>query len=204
MTLRLAVLGDSIAWGQGASVPGDRLAPRLVAGLAAHGTDAETRVLAVPGARSAGLAAQVDQAVAWGPDVALVVIGANDLTHLVPVEAAAAALADGVRRLRASGAQVVVAPAPDLSAVPDVPAALRDVVRRAGERLRTRQAEVVAAAGGLVADRQQVASGAFARDPALFSGDRFHPSSRGYAVIADSLLPTLLDAVREARTEPTR
>lgn len=85
-----------------------------------------------------------------------------------------------------------------------MPAALRDVVRRAGERLRTRQAEVVTAAGGLVADQRQVASGAFARDPALFSGDRFHPSSRGYAVIADSLLPTLLDAVREARREPTR
>jgi lysophospholipase L1-like esterase len=196
MTVRLAVLGDSIAWGQGAARTEDRLAARLVAGLAAHGHAATSRVDARPGARSAGLAAQVDAALPWSPDVALVVVGANDLTHLVPVEAAVRDLAHAVRRLRAGGAEVVVAPAPDLSAVPHVPVFLRDVVRAAGEQLRASQAAAVVAEGGRVADRDQVASRAFATDPTLFSADRFHPSSRGYAVIADALLPTLLDAVR--------
>jgi hypothetical protein len=32
----------------------------------------------------------------------------------------------------------------------------------------------------------------------LFSADRFHPSSAGYAVIADALLPTVLGAARGA------
>lgn len=196
MTVRLAVLGDSIAWGQGAGRSEDRLTPRLERALDAAGHRVVTRVLAVPGARSAGLAAQVDAALEWVPDVALVVIGANDLTHLVPVEEAVTALGSAVRRLRLSGVQAVVAPAPDLSAVPHVPVFLRDVVREAGVRLRTRQAEIVTAEGGLVADREQRASSAFATDPGLFSADRFHPSSRGYAVIAESLLPTVLDAVR--------
>jgi lysophospholipase L1-like esterase len=199
MSLKLAVLGDSIAWGQGAARAQDRLAPRLVEGLGVHGFDASARVFAVPGARSSGLAAQLTACVPWGPDLAVVVIGANDLTHLEPLDRAVDALALAVRRLRSTGAEVVVAPAPDLSTVPHVPVFLRDVVRAAGAELRTRQAAAVRRERGLVADEDQRASGAFATDRSLFSADRFHPSSKGYAVIADSLLPTLVEAAR-ART----
>ena len=39
MNIRLAVLGDSIAWGQGASRERDRLAPRLAEGLERSGYD---------------------------------------------------------------------------------------------------------------------------------------------------------------------
>ena len=196
MTIRLAVLGDSIAWGQGASRAQDRLEPRLVAGLEQRGHDVQSRVFAVPGARSAGLAAQVRSALAWEPSLVVIVIGANDLTHLVPVEAAAQALGDAVRRLRDGGAEVVVAPAPDLSAVPHVPVFLREVVQAAGEVLREQQIATVLAAGGRLADPDQRASRAFAGDRSLFSADRFHPSSAGYAVIADSLLPAVADAAQ--------
>jgi lysophospholipase L1-like esterase len=158
--------------------------------------EAELRVFAVPGARSAGLAAQVGSALAWSPDLAVVVIGANDLTHRVPVPAAARALAEAVRRLRAADVEVVVAPAPDLSAVPHVPVFLREVVRAAGETLRQQQAAAVVAEGGHVADPDQRASRAFAADASLFSGDLFHPSSAGYAVIADALLPAVLEVAQ--------
>ena len=201
--MRLAVLGDSIAWGQGATRDRDRLPARLVDGLASRGHDAEVRVLAVPGATSAGLASQVRQALSWSPDLAVVVIGANDLTHLVPVEQAAAALGDAVRRLRTAGAEVVVAPTPDLSAVPHVPVFLRETVRAAGDLLRARQVAVVLAEGGRVADPDQRALRAFATDPTLFSADRFHPSSAGYAVIADSLLPALVLAAEEVENDTT-
>lgn len=193
---RLALLGDSIAWGQGATRPQERLGPRLVDGLADHGYKVVSRVFAVPGARSRGLRPQVDAALPWRPDLAVLVIGANDLTHLEPVAEAVAAQVDAVRRLRSAGAQVVLAPAPDLSAVPDVPVALRDHVRRVGQAYRSRQVPAVTAAGGLVADPDQRGSQAFAGDPSLFSADRFHPSSTGYAVIADVILPTLMAAAR--------
>ena len=196
MTTRLAVLGDSIAWGQGAARERDRLAARLTDGLALRGTDVEPRVFAVPGARSTGLLTQVDRALAWRPALAVVVIGANDLTHLEPVGPAVQALAEAVRRLRAASAEVVVAPAPDLSAVPHVPAVLRETVRAAGALFRDRQVRAVLAEGGRVADPDQRASRAFAADASLFSADRFHPSSAGYAVIADSLLPVVLEAAR--------
>jgi lysophospholipase L1-like esterase len=201
-TLRLAVLGDSIAYGTGATRGADTLGPRLVATLEAAGVRVEHRVFAVPGAVSADLAAQVERARAWRPQLVVVVIGANDLTRLVPPERAAAALGSAVRTLHAAGAQVVLAPAPDLSIVPHVPPFLREVVRAGSAVMRSAQVRVVRAEGGLVADADGATSAAFATDPRLFSADRFHPSSAGYGVIADALAPVVEDAAR--RIAPQR
>jgi lysophospholipase L1-like esterase len=194
------MLGDSIAFGQGAARPDDRLADRLARGLEKHGHAVEAEVWAVPGARSADLDAQVDRALAATstPTVAVVVIGANDLTHLVPAAQAADQLEAAVRRLREAGVEVVLAPAPDLSAVPWVPPELRPAVQSASDRLRGLQAAVVRRHGGRMADADHATSTAFAADPALFSADRFHPSSAGYAVIADALLPAVLEAAESA------
>jgi lysophospholipase L1-like esterase len=194
-TLRFAVLGDSIAHGQGASRPADRPAARLARALEERGVPVTTEVYAVPGARSAALRAQVDRALGWRPDVAVVVVGANDLTHRVPPAAAARDLGDAVRRLRKAGAEVVVAPAPDISIVPHVPEAYRGLVRAGSALLRAQQVEAVLAAGGRVADRDGSTSTAFRNDASLFSGDSFHPSSAGYAVIAGALLPEILAAL---------
>lgn len=167
--------------------------------LQARGVEVKHRVFAVPGARSSDLAGQVTAAAGWRPDVVLVVIGANDLTHREPVEAAAGALGEAVRRLRSAGAEVAVAPAPDLGAVPHVPVFLREAVRQASAVLRARQADVVQAEGGRVADPDGRASKAFTSDSSLFSADRFHPSSAGYAVIADAVLPALVEAAAAAQ-----
>jgi lysophospholipase L1-like esterase len=198
-TLRLAVLGDSIARGQGASHLDDTLAVRLARGLEQHGIDVQARVFAAPGASSADLHRQVVRALPWQPTVAVVVIGANDLTHQVPVERAAGLLGDAVRRLHEHGAEVVVAPAPDLSIVPHVPDGVRGVVRAASVYLRNRQVQAVRSAGGRVADEDGATSALFEQDRSLFSGDAFHPSSAGYEVIAAALLPSVLEAVAAAR-----
>jgi len=197
MTLRLAVLGDSIAFGQGAARPEDRPAALFTRGLAASDIEVTARVFAVPGARSAGLAAQVERAVSWRPELAVVVIGANDLTHRVPVRTAAQALGEAVRRLREHGAEVLVAPAPDLSIVPQVPRAARSLVRAGSLWLRQAQARAVRDAGGHVADHGDTTE-SFAADPAMhFSADSFHPSSAGYQVIAGALLPDLVALARD-------
>jgi lysophospholipase L1-like esterase len=196
--IQLAVLGDSIGAGQGASRREDTIASRLVRGVAEAGVEASAQVFAVSGARSTALPAQVDRALEWQPTVAVIVIGANDVTHRTPPDAAAAALAEAVRRLRSRGVQVVVAPAPDLSSVPHVPPSLRPLVRAASARLRDRQVSAAVAEGALVADHEASTASAFGADQSLFSADRFHPSSAGYAVIAAELLPHVLDAVRAA------
>ncbi len=204
MPLTLAVLGDSIAYGQGASRPDDAPGPRLLAALAEAGTPAELRVFAVPGARSRGLAEQVRPAAAGSPDVALIIIGANDLTHFVPADEAAADLAAAVRVLRSGGTEVVVTAAPDLSVVPWVPEQMRPIVRAGCILLREAQTRMATAAGATVIDIDGGAAN-FAADPRMFSADHFHPSSAGYAVIAEMLAPAILAAAEAivARRSPS-
>jgi len=203
MVLRLAMLGDSIGYGIGAARVADTLAPLLVERLSATGRPAQAQVFAVPGARSSDLARQVATAASWRPDVAVVVIGANDITHLVPVEQAAAHLGGAVRSLRALDAEVVVAAAPDLSVVPHVPPPMRGVVRAGSTLLRQAHIRVMLAAGGRVADPESSTSAAFARDSRLFCSDRFHPSSAGYAVIAQALAPAVIAAADGTDRRPS-
>lgn len=200
MSLRFAVLGDSIAYGQGASASPDTAAARLTADLGARGMSPEMRMYAVPGARSEALAAQVRLALPWRPHLALIIIGANDLTRMVPPQQAATQLAAALGQLRGTGVEVVVAPAPDLSVVPWVPPQMRPMVRAGSALLHQAQTQVALAAGAHVADIGMTSSAGFAADPELFSADRFHPSSAGYKIIADALAP----AVREAAAAALR
>jgi lysophospholipase L1-like esterase len=199
MKLKLAVLGDSIGYGQGAASRADTVGARLAAALSEVGAEPDLRLFAVPGATSAGLTQQVRSAVGWVPDIAVIVIGANDVTRFVPVHDAANWLAEGVHALRVAGTQVVVAPAPDLSVVPWVPVQLRGVVRAASATLREGQTRAALAAGARVADVNGATAARFAADPTLFCGDRFHPSSAGYAVIAAALTPSVLAAAEAIR-----
>ncbi len=197
-SLRLAVLGDSLAHGVGAARPDDTLGARLAGLLDRSEYAVALHVLAVPGATSLDLAAQVRRAAPLGADLAVVVVGANDLPRMVPPDRSAAALRSAVEALRAGGTTVVVVPAPDLSTVPWVPPALRPALRTACAELQRRQAAVAAAAGAVVAPVADQVAAAFAADPALFCADRFHPSSAGYARIAAALAPAVTAAAAAA------
>lgn len=194
--LRLVVLGDSIAYGTGAAKVRDTVGPQLARALERDGQDVTWQVLAVPGATSRDLAAQVRRAVSLGADLALIIVGANDLTRLVPPARAARALGAAVTELRAAGARVVVAPAPDLSDFPAIPPALRPLVHQACRVLQQHQAAATESAGGVVAPVSAELAEIFAADPALYSRDRFHPSSAGYERIADVLTPYIVTAAR--------
>jgi lysophospholipase L1-like esterase len=196
--LRLLVLGDSIAYGTGARRSADSLGPRLTAVLAADGFDVDLHVLAVPGAVSADLARQVRRAEQLDADLAVIVIGANDLARFVPAPQAAASLGAAVTELRSAGTDVVVVPAPDMSSIPFVPPAFRAAVRAASIHLQRRQAAATESAGGTIAPMADVGR-LFTADPAMFSADRFHPSSAGYASIAEALAPAVLAAARARR-----
>ncbi|SES85105.1 GDSL-type esterase/lipase family protein [Geodermatophilus poikilotrophus] len=198
-SLRLALIGDSLAYGSGAAGPRDALGPRLAAALTDAGYDVELSVLAVPGAVSRDLAAQVRRAAPLGVDLAVVVVGANDLARLVPPAQSAAALSSALADLRAAGTDVVVVPAPDMSTVPWVPPALRPLVQVASATLQRQQAAVARANGAMVAAVPEAVAAAFGTDPALFSADRFHPSSAGYAHIAQALVPHVVAAAHARR-----
>jgi lysophospholipase L1-like esterase len=194
VTLTLAVLGDSIAYGQGATrnsdTVGSRLAARLIATSAA--------VFAIPGARSDSLPGQVARAKTVRPQLALIMVGANDLTHFVSYDLAARQLGEAVAALTAAGAKVVVAPAPDLSLLPWVPAHLRSMLRSGSALLQQAQTRAALAAGARVVTIDSAVSSRFTSDTSLFSADRFHPSSAGYALIAELVGPAIEAAATEA------
>ncbi|WP_369136801.1 GDSL-type esterase/lipase family protein [Modestobacter versicolor] len=191
--MRFLVLGDSLAAGTGATSTQHTLGARLTRVLRDAGRTVDLQVVAVPGATSLDLAAQVVRAAATAPaDVALLVVGANDITRQVPPARAAASLADAVRQLRARGTEVLVVPTPDLSSVAWVPPVFRSVVAAVCDAQRARQTAAAEAAGAVVAPVGAAVAGRFAADPSLFSADRFHPSSAGYALVAEALAPHLL------------
>jgi lysophospholipase L1-like esterase len=196
-TLRFRVLGDSIAAGVGCPRADQGIGHLLARELRATGRDVELVVHAVPGARSADLAPQVRAATAAGVDLALIVIGANDLTTFTPPEVGAALLGEAVAGLRAADARVVVVTAPDLGILSRVPQVYRAFVSQVSGLYARAQSDAVAAAGGTVATVGAELHPRFTADPGLFSADRFHPSPAGYQVIASALTSWILAAAVE-------
>jgi lysophospholipase L1-like esterase len=140
---------------------------------------------------------------AYRPDVAVVVVGGNDVTHRVPVAESARDLAEVVDLLRARGAEVVVGTCPDLGALSAVPQPLRSLGRRASAQLAGAQRRVVTAHGGHAVSLADVVGPYFtARPSEMFSVDRFHPSGAGYRRTAKALLPSVLWALRLGEEPP--
>jgi lysophospholipase L1-like esterase len=203
--LELLVVGDSIAAGLGAHRPKDTLGARVAKGLGdALGRPVRLRTVAVVGAESSEIAAQLDRLPpAYAPQIALVVVGGNDVTHRVPVATSVIHLSAAVGRLRDRGAAVVVATCPDLGALRAVPQPLRRIAARASRRLAAAQAEAAAAAGARVVSLRETVGPMFLSEPdEMFSLDRFHPSALGYRRTAAALVPVALASVATADARP--
>jgi lysophospholipase L1-like esterase len=195
--LVLALLGDSSASGLGVDHPHQTPGATLAAGLA-ECADRPVRLLcpATVGARSSDLPGQVDAVEDHRPDVAVIMIGANDVTHRVKPPTAVRHLDHVVRRLRDRGTEVVVGTCPDLGTVEPVPQPLRWIARRSSRQLAAAQTIVVVEAGGRSVSLGDILGPEFAASPSeMFGPDRFHPSVAGYASAAAALLPSVCAAL---------
>src|SRR3546814_144516 len=115
--LHLMIFGDSTATGYGSSCADEVPGVLLARGLAEEsGQRIRLSTKAIVGATSKGLSGQIDAMFVAGPppDAAVILIGANDVTAKTAIHASAKRLGDAVRRLRESGAVVVVGTCPDL------------------------------------------------------------------------------------------
>ncbi len=201
----LLVLGDSIAAGLGAERAKHTLAGRLARGIARDtGRSVRLRSAAVVGAESSMLAAQLASLPrSYRPDVAVVVVGGNDVTHRVPVAESVRHLAEAVDELRARGSEVVVGTCPDLGALRLVPQPLRALGSRASRQLAEAQRAAALAHGARVVSLAHVVGPFFAGFPdEMFSLDRFHPSAHGYKRTAKAMLPSVLAALGVVRRLP--
>jgi lysophospholipase L1-like esterase len=186
--IKIALLGDSSAAGYGVDRAVETPGAHLASGVAA-GADRRVhlRAFAKVGAQSADLDGQIDRALTTAPDVAVILIGVNDVTHQVRPSQSVRQLAAGVRRLREAGSKVLVGTCPDLGTVKPIPPPLKQIARSWSRRL---------AADGVAVSLGSILGPDFEAAPALLFGpDRFHPSAEGYRALAEVLVPSVLNAL---------
>ena len=196
--VHLLVLGDSIAAGLGAEKAKHTLGGRLARGTArSAGRSVRLRTAAVVGSESSMLAEQLASLPAsYVPDVAVIVVGGNDVTHRVPVAESVRHLVAAVDDLRGRGAEVVVGTCPDLGALRPVPQPLRALGSRASRQLAAAQRVAALEHGARVVSLAHVVGPFFITNPdEMFSLDRFHPSAHGYKRTAKAMLPSVLAAL---------
>ena len=196
--LALVVLGDSTAAGFGVDHAVRTPAVLLAGGIAAVAErPVRLTVVAANGAVSADLERQRELVLRResAPDLALIMIGANDVAQQVRPAEAARILGDTVRRLRAAGAEVVVGTCPDLGAVGGILPPLRWLAGAASRRLAARQDRAVAEAGGYSVLLGSLLGPEFAGRPEMFASDRYHPSDQGYLAAAMALMPSMCTAL---------
>jgi lysophospholipase L1-like esterase len=207
---RLWVLGDSTAAGVGAVDAASSL-PVLVAErlAAAEARPVEVRGLGVSGARTRDVLEQQiallpDTGALPAPDAVVIVIGANDVTHVTPpriFSAQTTAMVTGARSR--TGAPVILGGIPRFAGVAALPQPLRGLTDRFAGVMRARQRRAAAREPDVTyVDIAALASPRFIGRPDAMSRDAFHPSEVGYGFWADALAPAVIAARAHAASRP--
>jgi lysophospholipase L1-like esterase len=200
---RLAVLGDSVAQGIGDPVDGyphrgwlDTVAEALESAR----PGLEYRNFGARGLLASEIReAQLDAAVAWRPDLAVLTAGGNDLFGPAFDGPGVEDELDWmVGALRARGADVLTVGMFDISRSSLVPEAFRAPL---GERLRELSARTAAVAARNGAWHVDCTTHPAAADDGIYSADRLHLNARGHALAAMEALRVLIAHLPGARPD---
>ncbi len=183
---RFAVLGDSVAQGIGDPVPGYSPLPwcdRIAAELRAIQPRLSYLNLGERELRAAEVqATQLDRAVAFAPDLALVVCGANDAMGVAYKPAAVdTAITEMVLALQAAGALVITVGIFDISQAPCFSGKIRKLMASRMQILSSHTLDVSRRLGTIHVDCfRHPAEG----DPAMYSADGLHGNMRSHQIFA--------------------
>lgn len=195
---RFVVLGDSVAEGLCEPVDGYsnlQWADRIAAELRAVQPELAYLNLGVSGLRSREiLATQLDPALAFGPDLALVVGGGNDaFPATYDPDRVDRALTLMITALQDAGADVMTLGMFDISYSPALPDWLRPGLR---ERMRTLSTRTATLAAKLNTIHINLTDHPVSTDPTLYSSDGRHGTARSDAIAAAETLRTLANRIR--------
>ncbi len=194
--IRLLMIGDSTAAGVGVATADESVGGQLALALAAGGIRVLLSSVAVSGARADDMASQIDRVPAsLRPDLAVMLVGANDATHASVPGEVGKDVGRAVRRLLADQAAVVVGTCPDMGAPPAIDQPMRAILGAFGRRIASAEASAVHEAGGVPVDLAKLTGRAFRSNHANYASDSFHPSAAGYALWAKALLPAARRAI---------
>jgi lysophospholipase L1-like esterase len=209
--LTLVVLGDSSVAGVGADAAEDTLTYGVAKALSDQ-YRVSLHALGVSGSRLANVVGeQLPQVDGLDPDIVLVCVGTNDVTHGTTLREARRQLRLLVAGLAevAPAAKVIVSGLPPAETATAFHRPLRDLLGlRALLFTRLYRAEL-APHGISVFDIAKLTKSAFHGKREMFSADLFHPSSAGYAFLAtiygravrEALDVAALDLQAEPRAE---
>jgi lysophospholipase L1-like esterase len=196
--VRFVALGDSITVGLGDPVPGSGTRPawRGWAALLAEslGPRVEFHNLAELGAQShtlpdRQLPAALELLRGDGPAVAALVVGVNDtLRGSFHIGRTGEALADAVRSLRATGAQVLTCSLPDPGRMLRLPQSL---ARQLARRMRAVNAVTAELAALYDTVHFEACAGDDLYERRMWSVDRLHPSEVGHRLLANAFAELL-------------
>ena len=180
--LLYVVMGDSTAAGRGAPYD-DGIAVQTARHLAQSRPVTLVNV-AVSGAKIGDVVRdQLPTVLRLKPDVVLLAMGANDVTHFTPGARIGAGLTAILTQLAAArpGVRVVLTGSPDVGTARRFLQPLRWLAGRETLRVNAIMQPIARQHGANWAPIAQATGPLFARDPTLFAPDRFHPNARGYA-----------------------
>lgn len=199
--VEMVALGDSGMAGVGVDRLVDTL-PVLVASRVAARTGRPVHVVSYgrSGARTRDVLSEQMTLVRRRPDVVVLLVGTNDVTHLTSGRALAKDTASLLSALSDLGSPVVMSSLPEFRAMRAMPRVVRAVLEYKAASVRKIQRRSVRDVANVRSvNVRRMVGHEFVMDVSKMSADHFHPSAAGYARIADVLTPAVAGrAVAEA------
>ncbi len=196
---RIVALGDSLAFGSGASAPDRGFIFQAYLRVRAQDPGSRLDDFAIPGSTARDvLRLQAPRLAHEAADAVVVCVGGNDVVHRVETFAFAQTYARLVARVRAlqPHAAIVCCGVPDVGMSPlftGVDHAEVAALSRAGDAA----VRAIAARSGATFVDLYAAVRAHRDVNHFLSNDRFHPSDAGYTAFADVLTPALLHVLSQ-------
>ena len=197
--VRVGAAGDSTLTGPGLDDPGDIWLRQALRGLAGtHECRFELRSFAVGGARMTDVVReQLDDLIAFRPDVAVVVVGTNDAIHFTPLADLRGSCERLVARVAAEVPEVLLGGVGDLANIARVQWPLAAALRRRGRAVDAVIRAVATRYGNVHYVDVSRSDDDFRRGgTALFAADLFHPNRDGHALWASVSRSALERALR--------
>lgn len=192
--LSYVVMGDSTAVSQGGDYD-KGYAVKTAQYLARTHTVTWANV-AVSGSRAKDVEdSQLAQALQFKPDVVLVAVGANDVTHMTSVGSVKESLTRTIDRLREQNPdiRIILTGSPDMGSVPRFAQPVRWYVGERAESLNRMVSKLSKQEQVTFAPIAEKTGHYFRTHPEAFAADNFHPTAQGY----DTWTPILIEAIRQ-------
>lgn len=141
---------------------------------------------------------QAAHAASHRPDIVLIAVGANDVTHLTRGATIERSMQQTIDQLKAANptVRIVVTGAPAMDTVTRFPWTVQRLARMRVDQVN-RVFDRLAASNDLTfAPIAEQTRTAFEADPTLFAADKFHPNARGYALWTPVIIRALDEALR--------